>query len=106
MPSGAANSVRRLSWRPTTSTSAARSASASRRPSNRTAAAMLYTGDGPCNWSRNHNRCWANDNGSTAGRSTATSGANRFDSPPTRAANWATEGASNTVRTARPASNA
>ena len=78
IPSGAANRVRRLSWRPTTSASAAPNASASSRPPSRNATAMLYTGEGPCNWSRNHNRCWANDNGTTAGRSPATNGA----SPP------------------------
>ena len=39
---------------------------------------MLYIGEGPCNWSINHNRFWANDNGTTAGRSTATNGS----SPP------------------------
>ena len=41
IPSGAANSVRRLSWRPTTSASAAPNASASRRPLSRNATAML-----------------------------------------------------------------
>ncbi len=28
---------------------------------------MLQTGEGPCNWSTNHSRFWANDNGITAG---------------------------------------
>ena len=41
IPSGAANSVRRLSWRPTTSASAAPNASTSRRPPSRNATAML-----------------------------------------------------------------
>ena len=41
IPSGAGNSVRRLSWRPTTSASAAPNASASRRPLSRNATAML-----------------------------------------------------------------
>ena len=40
-PSGAGNSVRRLSWRPTTSASAAPNAPASRRPPSRNATAML-----------------------------------------------------------------
>ena len=40
-PSTAGNSVRRLSWRPTTSASAAPSASASSRPLSRSATAML-----------------------------------------------------------------
>ena len=52
----------------------------------------------------NHNRLWANDNGTTAGRSTATNGSSRPASPPIRGANWATVGASNTARTERPAS--
>ncbi len=51
----------------------------------------------------NHNRCWANDNGTTAGRSTATNGCRRPRSPLTRCANWVTVGASNTVRTERSA---
>ena len=66
---------------------------------------MLYTGDGPCNWSRNHNRCWANDNGTTAGRSRATNGSTPPAPSPIRNANCATVGASNRVRTARVASN-
>ena len=41
IPSTAGNSVRRLSWRPTTSASAAPNASASRRPPSRNATAML-----------------------------------------------------------------
>ncbi|PQM47843.1 hypothetical protein C1Y40_01939 [Mycobacterium talmoniae] len=65
---------------------------------------MLYTGDGPCSWSRNHNLLCANDNGMTAGRSTATSGANRGSPPPMRGASCATVGASNKVRTGTPAS--
>ncbi len=48
VPSDTANTVRKLSWRPTTSTSAARSASTCSGPRSRNAAAMLYIGEGPC----------------------------------------------------------
>ena len=44
-------------------------------PHNRNATGMLYTDDGPCNCSINHNRDCANDNGTTTGRCWTTNGA-------------------------------
>ena len=50
-------------------------AATSTSPHNRNATGMLYTDDGPCNCSINHNRDCANDNGTTTGRCWTTNGA-------------------------------
>ncbi|CAM3607279.1 hypothetical protein MYCO108962_26440 [Mycobacterium colombiense] len=72
----------------------------------RSAAGMLYIGEGPCNWSMNHNRDCANDNGTDAGRGPASTRALRTPPSPSRGASWATVGASNSVRTETPAFSA
>ncbi|WP_156766310.1 condensation domain-containing protein, partial [Mycobacterium sp. E342] len=58
-------------------------------------------------WSMNHNRDWANDNGTRSGRGPATTGASSPPPPPPawmRGASWAMVGASNTARTDKSAS--
>ncbi|BCO52347.1 hypothetical protein MINTM003_27880 [Mycobacterium paraintracellulare] len=60
---------------------------------------MLYSGEGPWNWSMNHSRFCAKDNGMIAGRSPATSGSSRPELSAMRGASWATVGASKTTRT-------
>ncbi|SPZ38174.1 Uncharacterised protein [Rhodococcus wratislaviensis] len=70
----------------------------SRAPVNRTATGMLYVADGPSNRYRNHNRACANDNGTRSGRTRGSNGTRATAASPSRGANSATDGDSNTTR--------
>ena len=69
-PSAAANTVRKLSWRPTTSASAAPNASASSVPAQPQRHRHVVNRRGPLQLIQEPQPFWANDNGITAGRST------------------------------------
>src|SRR5215475_8658186 len=74
-PSRSGKTVRKLSCRSTTSPSAASSAPTSSKPLSRTASGIVYPARPPSSRSKNHSRRCANDNGTSAGRLTARSGA-------------------------------
>ncbi len=98
------NTVRRLSWRATTSASAARAPPRPGRRSRRTQIGHVVQALGPSKRSRNHRRRCARDSGMRSGPlARGTSAGRRRSSPPPRrrgaSARPATVGASKTVRT-------
>ncbi len=69
VPSRSSTVVRNDSCRRTRPASDSASAGTSGLPSSRRQTALLYSGSPGRNWSRNHRRCWENDNGNGVSRS-------------------------------------